>query len=189
MRVRSGQPCLLKSGIDDHGIPRVAVIHPKQQLIFVRFSFSNSSQTRKSVPAESRALRAVYAISPCDPASVRLALSAPRTAFISPDIVRAMVNGCVLGPSGRLLSVNPCSKPAGPFTYHSVREPRRYSTRFCCAIGTVDGTRRQRVAVAVGTQRNRPARPALANCYALSTELHREMLLEILHYKVAPGWF
>ena len=40
---------------------------------------------------------------------------------------------------GRRSSVKPCSRPLGPFTYHSVSAPRLYSTRFAAPPGLVRG--------------------------------------------------
>ena len=57
-----------------------------------------------------------------------------------PDRARETVSGCVRRLTGGLVSVKPCSRPSGPFTYHSLSAPRRYSTRLLLALGWAGAT-------------------------------------------------
>ena len=73
--------------------------------------------------------------------SVRLRLPRSTEAARLPDIANSSVSGLPLAAvgRGRRSSVKPCSRPLGPFTYHSVSAPRLYSTRFAAPPGLVRG--------------------------------------------------
>src|SRR5438445_11217219 len=60
----------------------------------------------------------------------------------SPDSVSARVNVLLPPRAGALATVNPCSSPDGPFTYHSTSAPRRYSTLLPLACGCAVPTAR-----------------------------------------------
>ena len=101
---------------------------------------ATSSQVGSSCPFASRAVNPLYR-SAVDLSfrSVRLRLPGSTEAARLPDIANASVSGLPLAAVGRRSSVKPCSRPLGPFTYHSVSAPRLYSTRFAAPPGLVRG--------------------------------------------------
>src|SRR5579862_7974143 len=93
-----------------------------------------STQAGNGCPSASVAVNPEYRRLPRPP-SVKPVPLWSTLASKFPERVNAIVSGCPFALPGGWSRVKPCSIPTGPFTYHSVKGPRRYSTRFWFPCG------------------------------------------------------